>query len=280
MFDNELDPEVEKVRDQIIKKIGDKPLEEVNQIIKKLLNEQMDEVTRLGALAARVKIIRAKIEVLYNGTLKKQKNADLKSEKSLEVDKKSEKSTGDWVRVKMLETGDINGKQIDKGVILDVQEEDATKLVQTKKAEIVDLNTDKASSETKNEEQKRDENVEEKQEKPKKDFKSIKDEVSTSDLNTDKKSENIDDIDNKKVELESDKESIKTSQSLDSSNKIVGKENEKSEEELLKIHEDREKKKLEEQKKDENVEEKQEQPEKDVESKKNEGLDNSKKIEK
>ena len=30
-----LDPEVEKIRDQIISKIGDKPLEEVNKIIKK-----------------------------------------------------------------------------------------------------------------------------------------------------------------------------------------------------------------------------------------------------
>ena len=31
-----LDPEVKKIRDQIISKIGDKPLDEVNQIIKKL----------------------------------------------------------------------------------------------------------------------------------------------------------------------------------------------------------------------------------------------------
>ena len=64
-FNNELDPEIIKIRDQIINKIGDKPLEEINIIIKKLLREQMDEVTRLGALAARVKIIRAKITELY-----------------------------------------------------------------------------------------------------------------------------------------------------------------------------------------------------------------------
>ena len=38
---NELDPEIIKVRDQIISKIGDKSLEEVNQIIKKLLTEQI-----------------------------------------------------------------------------------------------------------------------------------------------------------------------------------------------------------------------------------------------
>ena len=42
-----------------------KIVDEVNSIIKKLLNDQTDEVTRLGLLAARVKIIRAKIESLY-----------------------------------------------------------------------------------------------------------------------------------------------------------------------------------------------------------------------
>ena len=60
LINTELDPEVVKVRDKIISKIGDKPLDEVNSIIKKLLNDQTDEVTRLGLLAARVKIIRAK----------------------------------------------------------------------------------------------------------------------------------------------------------------------------------------------------------------------------
>ena len=43
-LDNDLDPEVIKVRDKIITKIGDKPLEEVNSIIKKLLDEQQEEL--------------------------------------------------------------------------------------------------------------------------------------------------------------------------------------------------------------------------------------------
>ena len=87
MFDNELDPAIQKVRDQIINKIGDKPLEEVNQIIKKLINEQMDEVTRLGALAARVKIIRSKIEQVYERKVeiqqspKKEKKEPVKTER-------------------------------------------------------------------------------------------------------------------------------------------------------------------------------------------------------
>ena len=68
-FNTSLDPEVEKIRDQIISKIGDKPLEEVNKIIKKLLMENMDETMRLAALAARVKIIRGKISLLYDNKM-------------------------------------------------------------------------------------------------------------------------------------------------------------------------------------------------------------------
>ncbi len=71
-INNELDPEIVKIRDQIINKIGKKPLDEVNTIIKKLLNDQMDEVTRLGALAARVKIIRARIQELYENKVTKK----------------------------------------------------------------------------------------------------------------------------------------------------------------------------------------------------------------
>ena len=37
----------------------------------------------------------------------------------------------------MLEAGEVNGKQIDKDVILDVKEEDSKILINAKKAEIV-----------------------------------------------------------------------------------------------------------------------------------------------
>ena len=145
---SDLDPEVIKVRDKIISKIGDKPLEEVNSIIKKLLNESMDDVTRLGALAARLKIIRSKIELLY------EKKVDIRPKETKKVvnkttEEKSEAKTIEseekWVRVKMLEAAEVNGKQIDKGVILDVKEGDSQKLIDTKKAEIVDEESEGAA---------------------------------------------------------------------------------------------------------------------------------------
>ena len=130
-----LDPEVEKIRDQIISKIGDKPLDEVNQIIKKLLMENMDETMRLAALAARVKIIRGKISLLYDNKI------EINKPKPKPVEQKSDEKTNikeeKWVRIKMLESGEVNGKQIDKDVILDVKEEDSKILINAKKAEIV-----------------------------------------------------------------------------------------------------------------------------------------------
>ena len=145
---SDLDPEVIKVRDKIISKIGDKPLEEVNSIIKKLLNESMDDVTRLGALAARLKIIRSKIDLLY------EKKVDIRPKETKKVvDKTTEEKSEDktieseekWIRVKMLEAAEVNGKQIDKGVILDVKEGDSQKLIDTKKAEIVDEESEGAA---------------------------------------------------------------------------------------------------------------------------------------
>ena len=145
-LDMDLDPEVIKVRDKIIAKIGDKPLEEVNSIIKKLLDEQMDEVTRIGALAARLKIIRSKIDLVYERKVKISKPVveEIKEENP-SIEKKDEDK---WIRVKMVETGDVNGKQIDKGVVLDVKEDDGNKLIEAKKA-ILEVENEKDEEEVK-----------------------------------------------------------------------------------------------------------------------------------
>ena len=90
-------------------------------------------------LAARVKIIRAKIESLYERKVEiKPKVVSEPTEKEPVQDQKEEKDIDEkWIRVVMLQSGDVNGKQIDKGVVLDVKEEDGKKLIEAKKAEIV-----------------------------------------------------------------------------------------------------------------------------------------------
>ena len=67
---------------------------------------------------------------MFLNQVKKDPVQDQKEEKDKDKDEK-------WIRVVMLQSGDVNGKQIDKGVVLDVKEEDGKKLIEAKKAEIV-----------------------------------------------------------------------------------------------------------------------------------------------
>ena len=59
----------------------------------------------------------------------------------------------------MLEAGEVNGKQIDKGVILDVKEEDGKKLVESKKAEVVEEVSEGASPIQKSEDTKKEQEI-------------------------------------------------------------------------------------------------------------------------
>ena len=163
---DDLDPEIVKIRDQIISKIGNKPLDEINSIIKKLLNDQMDENTRLGVLAARLKIIRLKIETLYEDKIKSssaiRKPESKKKEVKQSLDDNSEKV--EWIRIRLLEASNINGKQIDKGVIVDVKKDDGKKLISSKKAEEVKKEDNRETDNTKTNEKiddKKEEKVEE-----------------------------------------------------------------------------------------------------------------------
>ncbi len=76
--------------------------------------------------------------------IKKEEIKQVAPEKTVEENKTTQEK---WVRVKMIETGDVNGKQIDKGVVLDVKEEDAKKLVDSKKA-IIDVEEIKKQDKT------------------------------------------------------------------------------------------------------------------------------------
>ena len=105
----------------------------------------MDEVTRIGALAARLKIIRSKIDLLYERKVKINKEPVVKPTKRKKRIMVSVEEQ--WVRVKMIEIGDVNGKQIDKGVVLDVKEDDAQKLIDAKKA-ILDVEKPKKEEKT------------------------------------------------------------------------------------------------------------------------------------
>ena len=53
-----LSPEIIKMREALLERIGDKSLKEVAQIVNEILLNETDSTNRLAALAARVKVLR------------------------------------------------------------------------------------------------------------------------------------------------------------------------------------------------------------------------------
>ena len=144
----DLSPEILKMRDALLERIGDKPLKDVAQIVNEILLNETNSINRLAALSARVKVLRDYINQNYD--IKKNSNKKNKLDKSklnLETDIKDSElnntnkieETEDWVRVEMLKSGVVNGVRFPQGVIIDVSKTDATKLVEDNFSRIIEI---------------------------------------------------------------------------------------------------------------------------------------------
>ena len=144
-----LDPNIIKMRDALLERIGEKPLKEVGQIVNEILINETNHTNRLAALAARVKVLREYINKNYSPSKKNIVASKLKErvEKVEDAENKTkeeklieEESNDPWVRVKMIKSGIVNGVRFPEGVIIDVSKKDADKLVQDELSEIIDEN--------------------------------------------------------------------------------------------------------------------------------------------
>jgi hypothetical protein len=144
----DLSPEILKMRDALLERIGDKPLKDVAQIVNEILLNETNSINRLAALSARVKVLRDYINQNYD--IKKNSNKKNKLDKSklnIETDIKDSElnntneieETEDWVRVEMLKSGVVNGVRFPQGVIIDVSKTDATKLVEDNLSRIIEI---------------------------------------------------------------------------------------------------------------------------------------------
>ena len=144
-----LTAETIRVRDAIIKKFSDKSLPELNSFIETALGTEQDENKRLGILAARVYILRMRMQNIasFNRdpsqvSLTEVTPADLMRGKASQ--EAGEEASGDgnvpeeayqeWNELTVIEAGEINGVRIPKGVTITVGIEDARRLIETKKA--------------------------------------------------------------------------------------------------------------------------------------------------
>ena len=144
----ELSPVTIAVRDKVIEKFADQPLDEMNESVKQLLSREEDEQKRLGILAARVYILRQRISRIAEGDPDRvvgsaaPKASDLMT--GADDGAGGETGSSEWTRLRILDDCEVNGVRFPKTVIIDVKTEDADKLIASGSAELVE--EDPASS--------------------------------------------------------------------------------------------------------------------------------------
>ena len=160
-----LSPESIRVRDAIIEKFIDKSLDELNDFLGSALDTERDENKRIGILAARVFILRTRINKIvefnqnpmipaisdlkpYELISKNKDDAGNESTEDLETHNNNELE--EWNELIPIEAGEVNGVRIPKGVNITVGKADAERLIHTGKAQFIAENNEneEATSET------------------------------------------------------------------------------------------------------------------------------------
>ena len=146
-----LAPETIRIRDALIEKFSDKPIEELNSFIARALATETDEFKRLGLLAARVYILRQRVlglkAFIRDDTMETLPEIDLtpptQNLSDIDVDVENElldEEAGieNWYSLRMIEPGEVNGVRFFKGTIINARPEDADRLIASGKAIVVD----------------------------------------------------------------------------------------------------------------------------------------------
>ena len=147
----ELSPMTIAVRDKVIEKFADQPLDEMNESVKQLLSREEDEQKRLGILAARVYILRQRITKISEGDADRvvgsaaPKAGDLMPEDGEVAG--GDPGTSEWTRLRILDDCEVNGVRFPKTVIIDVKSEDAEKLIVSGNAELVEEDPESSTGE-------------------------------------------------------------------------------------------------------------------------------------
>ena len=142
-----LDPEIISMRNKYLKALEGKSFDEMNSLIQKQLETEDGDIKRLSLLAARVYILRLRTLELRDEPTenampwsKTEDNNEADTKKDREkVEEGPESVSDEWRRLRMIEAGEVNGVRFPPGIIIDVNSIDGQKLVESKKAEFVDV---------------------------------------------------------------------------------------------------------------------------------------------
>ena len=147
-----LSPTSIRVRDAIIEKFIDKSLDELNSFLASALDAERDEAKRIGILAARLYILRMRISKIteFNQNSMIPEVESISPHELVNTSERFEGSAMDgesaaenadqleeWNELLTIEDGEINGVRIPRGVAITVGKEDAARLIETGKAELI-----------------------------------------------------------------------------------------------------------------------------------------------
>ncbi len=127
-----LAPEIEAARDKIVDHFEDKPFAELKAFVQQLLEIEEDETKRLGALAARVYLLRKRI-INFEETVELVPAEEARTDRDSMEDARS---SNKWARVRVLENCEVNGMRLPEGIIVDVSADDAQRLIDSGHAEL------------------------------------------------------------------------------------------------------------------------------------------------
>ena len=148
---SKLAPETIKIRNALIEKYSEQPIEELNEFLQRALEVEKDELKRLGLLAARVYILRQKVLNLKafirderlnsiptpNLALTEQILLDETANSDIDANNQAAPS-GEWHSLQMIEPGEVNGVRFFQGTVINAKAEDAEKLISSGKAIFID----------------------------------------------------------------------------------------------------------------------------------------------
>ena len=158
-----LAPETMRIRDAIIEKYSETPLDILSSKLQSLITDETDTGTKLGIFSARVEILRMRFaEIADKKYIKDNKleEAD-ETDGSNEISEESEELKEGWMTLKILEASEVNGVRFPEGVMIDVHADDAKKLLESKKAELISMKIEDSSGDSLEDNQDIDDNPEE-----------------------------------------------------------------------------------------------------------------------
>jgi len=156
-----LAPETMRIRDAIIEKYSEIPLDILSGKLQALINDQTDTGTKLGIFSARVEILRMRFAGIADKKYVKDNKVEEPENADTEILEENEDLKDGWMTLKILEASEVNGVRFPEGVKIDVHADDAKKLLESKKAELISMKMETAAANNSEDIQGTDDNLEE-----------------------------------------------------------------------------------------------------------------------